>query len=60
MQKAMQPGDEGRGRSVMSSELLRVKALMAEKEVRREMTVARGSLYKGIRLGHSAVDVFRE
>lgn len=56
----MQPGDKGRGRSVMSSELLRVKALMAEKEVRREMAVARGSLYKGIRLGHSAVDVFRE
>lgn len=46
MQKVTQPGDKGRGRSVMSSELLRVKALMAEKEVRREMIVARGSCTK--------------
>lgn len=60
MQKVMQPGNKGRGRSVMSSELSRVKALMAEKEERKETIVARGSLYKGIRLGHSAVDVFRE
>lgn len=44
----------------MSYELLRVKALITAKEVRKVTLLARGSLYKGIRLGHSAVDVFRE
>lgn len=44
----------------MSSELLRVKALVTKREAREETVVARDSLDRGTELGNSAVNVFRE
>lgn len=44
----------------MSSQLLKAKASVTEKEAREETAVARGSLNRGTKLGDSAADVFRE
>lgn len=52
--------EDGGGRPVMSSELLRVKALVTKREAREETVVARDSLDRGTELGNSAVNVFRE